>query len=114
MDLDDFYQPQESDDEDLEVAANVVFGRLRRSTDYSDQGYDLAGNKVSSRRMKHRLETNRVRRQADTTDLKYKQFVPEDEIEDDPAAKTIDFGTIAQANRPADVLEYKRFLKVIS
>ncbi|XP_063979164.1 major facilitator superfamily domain-containing protein 6 isoform X2 [Diachasmimorpha longicaudata] len=116
VDLDDFYQPQDSNDEDLEVAANVVFGRMRRDTDYADEKsgrsyYDLTGNEVSRRRTEHRLKSKRVRRQADTTDLKYKQFVPEGGVADDPATKAIDFGTIAKSNRPADVLEYKRFLR---
>lgn len=106
----DYYQKNhDNEDENLEVAANVVFERLRRSSN---------DNKVIN---KLRIRGNRLKRtvsgadgssSGDTTDLKYKQFVPEDTPEVDPNAKEIDFRIIAKQNRPADVLEYKRFLKV--
>lgn len=123
--INDFYETKDKDDEDLEVAANVVFERLRRSTDDNEvidktkkQAYDLLGNEVWSLRARQRLESNRIRRNvnigqsAEATDLKYKQFVPQDVVENNPDAKEIDFRSLAKQNRPADVLEYKRFLKV--
>ena len=128
-DPNEYYQSSRSEDgEYLEVAANVVFERLRRSTDdneiYDKTGklmtdsratYDLVGNEVVRSDIDYysAYETNRVRRQAPASadessrDLNYKQLVF-----DEPTAQTVDFHSIAKQNRPADVLEYKRFLKV--
>lgn len=134
LDVEDYYrQPHTEDEEYLEVAANVVFERLRRSIDDNEivdrasklvtdsrAAYDLIGNGVvrpGDDDHSSYLKT-RVRRQApssigkDTSgDLNYKQFVFDDVITD-PTAQTIDFRSISKQNRPADVLEYKRFLKV--
>lgn len=100
----EYYHRDDDEDENLEVAENVVFERLTRSID-------------DNKRFMNDKNKSRQHRQADfnsdeTTDLKYKQFVPQDGLEDDPNAKEIDFRSIAKQNRPADVLEYKRFLKV--
>ncbi|KAK0158487.1 hypothetical protein PV328_009484 [Microctonus aethiopoides] len=99
----EYYHGDDDEDENLEVAENVVFERLTRSID-------------DNKRFMNDKNKSRQHRQADfnsdeTTDLKYKQFVPQDELEDDPNVKEIDFRNIAKQNRPADVLEYKRFLK---
>ncbi|XP_012143977.1 major facilitator superfamily domain-containing protein 6 jef [Megachile rotundata] len=128
--LDEFYHRDDS--QCLEVAENVVFERLRKDDGATDSLNKLLlqRNKTSStdnvekndRTSIHKENedaVNRVRREVsvDTTtteespieDLKYKQLVFEEDA-DDPEAKTIDFETLQRRNRPADVLEYKRFL----
>ncbi|KAG7190592.1 hypothetical protein KM043_006682 [Ampulex compressa] len=132
VDLDDYYRPVD-DEECLEVAANVVFERLRRNTDDNEvSGKRLGSSKGTADRESaygkgaenlagkapplYDLESERVRRQkpgneeSNIEDFKYKQLVFEDDV-DNPHAKTIDFETLQKKNRPADVLEYKRFLK---
>lgn len=111
--LEDFYR--QNDEDCLEIADNVVFERLRKDTNLDPL------TELDSRGKKGNYESNdnRFRREAQrgstTTedspveDLKYKQLVFE---ENDPEAKTIDFETLQRKNRPADVLEYKRFLNV--
>lgn len=136
MDPNEYYEPskaqQRQDDEYLEVADNVVFERLRQSTteDNNERESGKAEKKttvgkhqvVRTNRHDTRFETKRVRRQspneqtdsssaAESKDLKYKQYIIDDGL-DDSTARTIDFSSIAKQNRPADVLEYKRFLKV--
>ncbi|XP_017889628.1 major facilitator superfamily domain-containing protein 6 isoform X2 [Ceratina calcarata] len=112
--LDDFYH--QNDGECLEIAENVVFERLRKGdkldpliTPSLQRTKDTANVQVNH-------DTNRVRRETyDTSttedspveNLHYKQLVFE---ENDPEAKTIDFETLQRKNRPADILEYKRFL----
>ncbi|XP_014478454.1 PREDICTED: major facilitator superfamily domain-containing protein 6 isoform X2 [Dinoponera quadriceps] len=135
-DLDELYYPV-NEDEYLEVASNVVFERLRRNTDDNEiydhakrpdllrevsrlgTSYDIEGNGVrafdNDASLAYDLKSNRVRRQAATTDesdvedLRYKQLVFENN--GDPDAKTIDLEALQEKNRPADVLEYKRFMK---
>lgn len=132
--LDEMYYPA-NEDEYLEVASNVVFERLRRSTDDNEiydhakrldplrevsmlgTSYDIEGNGVRAfDNDPYDLKNNRVRRQAATTDesnvedLRYKQLVFENNGDSD--AKTIDLEALQEKNRPADVLEYKRFMKV--
>ncbi|XP_076678331.1 major facilitator superfamily domain-containing protein 6 jef isoform X3 [Andrena cerasifolii] len=110
--MDDFYH--RNDDDCLEVAANVVFERLRKDEDTSTNNVQQNA-RDSSEKENYDHNNNRVRREVSTTeenpveDLKYKQLVFEDDA-DDPEAKTIDFETLQRKNRPADVLEYKRFL----
>lgn len=127
-----------NEDEYLEVASNVVFERLRRNTDDNEiydhakrpdplrevsmlgATYDIEGNGVrtfdNDVHFSYDLKSNRVRRQAATTDesnvedLRYKQLVFENNGESD--AKTIDLEALQEKNRPADILEYKRFMKV--
>ncbi|XP_034936682.1 major facilitator superfamily domain-containing protein 6 isoform X2 [Chelonus insularis] len=113
-----YYLPDQGS-EDLESAANVVFEQYVRSENdviHKGYSYGLINNNVDNDSMKQRLQSNRVRRQADTNsgeavDLKYKQYVLTDSTEDSSNTQDIDFRTIAKQNRPADVLEYKRFLK---
>ncbi|KAG8040362.1 hypothetical protein G9C98_000933 [Cotesia typhae] len=112
VDNKDYHQENnhENEEENLEVAANVVFERLRRSADD-----DKVIKKLHTRSNRMRRDSNAASSttsgSGDNTDLKYKQFVPQDAPENDPMAKEIDFRVIAKQNRPADVLEYKRFLK---
>ncbi|KAH0555488.1 major facilitator superfamily domain-containing protein 6 isoform X2 [Cotesia glomerata] len=112
VDNKDYHQENNHDNEEenLEVAANVVFERLRRSADD-----DKVIKKLHTRSNRMRRDSNAASSttsgSGDNTDLKYKQFVPQDAPENDPMAKEIDFRVIAKQNRPADVLEYKRFLK---
>ena len=112
--MDDFYH--RNDDDCLEVAANVVFERLRKDEDTSANNVQQNA-RDSSEKENYDHNNNRVRREVSTTeenpveDLKYKQLVFEDDA-NDPEAKTIDFETLQRKNRPADVLEYKRFLNV--
>ena len=112
--LDDFYH--QNDEECLEIADNVVFERLRKDSKLDP----LAALSLQNNRGRlNNYDSNRLRRetQVETTttedspveDLKYKQLVFD---ENDPEAKTIDFETLQRKNRPADVLEYKRFLNV--
>lgn len=135
-DLDELYYPV-NEDEYLEIASNVVFERLRRSTDDNEiydhdakwpvrevnmlgTSYDIEGNDVRDfdhdAAFVYDLKSNRVRRQAATTDesnvedLRYKQLV----FENNGDSKTIDLEALQERNRPADVLEYKRFMKVRS
>lgn len=74
-------------------------------------------NSIPNNNIVHYLKSSRVRRQATLTDesnikdLEYKQTVFEDKT-DNLDAKTIDLETLQQKNRPADILEYKRFMKV--
>ncbi|CAD6214072.1 GSCOCG00011121001-RA-CDS [Cotesia congregata] len=112
VDNKDYHQENNHDNEEenLEVAANVVFERLRRSADD-----DKVIKKLHTRSNRMRRDSNAASSttsgSGDNTNLKYKQFVPQDAPENDPMAKEIDFRVIAKQNRPADVLEYKRFLK---
>lgn len=141
IDRDEFYYP-ENKDEYLEIASNVVFGRYRRNIDDNEildesarksdslreageleTSYDVEENGVKGldddRPVSYDLENNRVRRQVSATDesnledLRYKQLVFEDNAGDSDAG-TIDLETLRKKNRPADVLEYKRFMKVHS
>lgn len=123
VNLDEFYH--RNDDECLEVAENVVFERLRK--DNVDDGLESARRSRSRKNRDGSMDNvaenvkdnNRFRRETPTTeespveDLKYKQLVFEDNT-NNPEAKTIDFETLQRRNRPADVLEYKRFLNVSS
>ncbi|XP_016909766.2 major facilitator superfamily domain-containing protein 6 isoform X1 [Apis cerana] len=114
--LEDFYR--QNDEECLEIADNVVFERLRKNTNLDP----LTALRSQTRKehksvQKGNYDNNRYRREtrqgsittedSPVEDLKYKQLVFE---ENDPEAKTIDFETLQRKNRPADVLEYKRFL----
>ncbi|CAD1478928.1 unnamed protein product [Heterotrigona itama] len=114
--LDDFYH--QNDEECLEIADNVVFERLRKDSKLDPlAALSVQNNRGRLNNIRQNYDNNRVRREAqvETTttedspieDLKYKQLVFE---ENDPEAKTIDFETLQRKNRPADVLEYKRFL----
>lgn len=119
--LEDFYH--QNDEECLEIADNVVFERLRKDSKLdplvAPRLHRNKGPPVKNAQKNYSLDNNRVRRDteevATTTedspveDLKYKQLVFE---ENNPEAKTIDFETLQRKNRPADVLEYKRFLNV--
>lgn len=133
IDLDECYNAA-TEDEYLEVAANVVFERLRRNTDDNeifDRTKSFDGqvkadevkkiddyNNGKARRI-YDIENNRVRKRraasneenTSSGDLRYEQLVFEDDTSD-PNAKIIDFEALQRKNRPADVLEYKRFLKV--
>jgi len=134
-DLSDLYYP-ENKEEYLEVASNVVFERLRRNTDdnevfdykkklnskeFSTFGsYDIEKNGVRKSNkggyIIYDLRNNRVRRQTSLTDkddagnLRYK-LLSESNV-DNADATGIDLETLQKKNRPADVLEYKRFMKV--
>lgn len=137
-DLDELYYP-ENKEEYLEVASNVVFERLRRDTDDNEifdyvkkpkpkefsafgLSYDIEKNGVkdldSGGSIAYDLRNNRVRRQTSATDkgdiedLKYK-LLSEGNVGDADAGG-IDLETLQKKNRPADVLEYKRFMKVQS
>ncbi|XP_076481223.1 major facilitator superfamily domain-containing protein 6 jef isoform X2 [Bombus vancouverensis nearcticus] len=117
--LDDFYH--RNDEECLEIADNVVFERLRKDSKLNPlAALSLQMNQgtMNDVRKNYDLNNDRVRRETQegtststeespVEDLKYKQLVFE---ENDPEAKTIDFETLQRKNRPADVLEYKRFL----
>lgn len=128
--LEELYYP-ENKEEYLEVASNVVFERLRRSTDdneifdymkkpkpkeFSTFGsYDIERNDVTDfDNIAYDLRNNRVRRQTSVTDkgdvgeLKYKLLSESDDAD----ARGIDLEALQEKNRPADVLEYKRFMKV--
>ncbi|XP_043600219.1 major facilitator superfamily domain-containing protein 6 isoform X2 [Bombus pyrosoma] len=117
--LDDFYH--RNDEECLEIADNVVFERLRKDSKLNPlaalslqmnkgtmndvgENYDLNNDRV---RRETQEGTSTSTEESPVEDLKYKQLVFE---ENDPEAKTIDFETLQRKNRPADVLEYKRFL----
>lgn len=113
VNLDDFYHM--NDDACLEVAANVVFERLRKDDDSSTDRAQQDQSPLEGEN--YDINNNRVRREVSTTEenpveeLKYKQLVFED-TSTDPEAKTIDFETLQRKNRPGDVLAYKRFLNV--
>lgn len=126
---DELYYPEHKE-EFLEVASNVVFERLRRNTDDNeifdyvkkpkkfsasgsyddikrngDKDFDNGGSTM------YDLRNNRVRRQTSTD---------KDDVGDlgslsessDVNARGIDLEMLQKKNRPADVLEYKRFMKV--
>ncbi|XP_024886144.1 major facilitator superfamily domain-containing protein 6 isoform X1 [Temnothorax curvispinosus] len=124
--LDELYYPKNKE-EYLEVASNVVFERLRRSTDDNEildymkkpkefGFYDIERNDVidfdNDGSTMYDLRNNRVRRQTSVTDkgdvenLGYKSL-SESNVDD---AGGIDFETLQRKNRPADVSEYKRFM----
>ncbi|CAK9807696.1 Major facilitator superfamily domain-containing protein 6 [Anthophora quadrimaculata] len=121
--LEDYYH--RNDDECLEIAENVVFERIRKDDDSPFTNMNFRRNKgtlTNNIQQDYDVNNNRIRRdvqeESTTTtsttteespveDLKYKQLVFE---ENNPEAKTIDFETLQRKNRPADVLEYKRFL----
>ena len=116
--LEDFYR--QNDEECLEIADNVVFERLRKDTNLDPlMALRSQTRKEHKSVQKGNYDNNRYRREtrqgsittedSPVEDLKYKQLVFE---ENDPEAKTIDFETLQRKNRPADVLEYKRFLNV--
>ncbi|XP_076632024.1 major facilitator superfamily domain-containing protein 6 jef isoform X2 [Colletes latitarsis] len=117
VNLAQFYRRSDDDDDDdakrLEASGNVAIERLRKN---DDAALEPATRLMRSRRkIKDAFSGNRVRREAVSTeespveDLKYKQLVFEDNV-NNPEAKTVDFETLQRRNRPADVLEYKRFL----
>lgn len=134
-DLDELYYP-ENKEEYLEVASNVVFERLRRSTDDNEildyinkpsslketnlfePPFDIVKNDITSfdnsDSIAYDLENNRVKRQTSFTNknnienLRY--LIHEDNVDLD--SKTINLESLEKKNRPADVLEYKRFMKV--
>lgn len=132
-DLDELYYP-ENKDEYLEVASNVVFERLRRSTDdngvlhhtkkpnplkkvilYKTSHIRKNGVKSFDGSIARDLKSDRVRRQAPVTDETNTEGLTHKlEIDDsvDAYAKTIDMEALQKQNRPADILEYKQFLKV--
>lgn len=112
VDMQSYYRPDD-DITDLETADNVVFQRISRDVDYN-----FENNEVDEDRGTYDLETNRVKRDAPLEvkdaameDLDYKQFIENSEIQD-PTAQVVDLKSLERKNRPADVLEYKRFLKV--
>lgn len=126
IDVDKLYYSKNKE-EYLEVASNVVFERLRRSTDDNEifdymkkpkpkelnafGSYDIETNDVTDfDSVAYNLRNNRVRRQTDKGgELKYKLL---SESDDDADARGIDLETLRKKNRPADVLEYKRFMNV--
>lgn len=134
VDIQNYYL---SDDDltDLETADNVVFERLRRDVENADDdggklseeirsdvkyglGYNLENNEINEARSPYDIETNRVKRETPLDpedgiieDLEYKQFIEETEARN-PSAQVVDLKSLERRNRPADVLEYKRFLKV--
>lgn len=137
-DLEELYYP-ENKEEYLEVASNVVFERLRRNTedneifDYVKKpnpkefsafglSYDIERNGVrdfdNGNSIAYDLRNNRVKRQTSATDkgdiedLKHKLL--SESNDGDANAGRIDLETLQKKNRPADVLEYKRFMKVQS
>ncbi|KMQ92798.1 major facilitator superfamily domain-containing protein 6-like isoform x1 protein [Lasius niger] len=133
-DLDELYYP-ENKEEYLEVASNVVFERLRRSTDDNEildytkkpnslketkmfkTSFDNVKNDITSfdndGSIAYDLENNRVKRQISRTNknnignLRYLRN--EDDVDSD--SKTIDLETLQEKNRPADILGYKHFMK---
>lgn len=131
-DLDELYHP-ENKEEYLEVASNVVFERLRRSTDDNEifdymkntkefgsvfGSYDIERNNVrdfdDSGSTMYDLKNNRVRRQTSVTDkgdMGDLGSLSESNV-DDVNARGIDLEMFLKKNRPADVQEYKLFLKV--
>lgn len=127
-DLDELYYP-ENKEEYLEVASNVVFERLRRSTDDNEifdymqkpkdfsvfGSYDIERNSVrdfdNGGSTMYDLRNNRVRRQTSVTDKDdLEDLDSESNVNDEN--RGIDLETLQKQNRPADILEYKRFMKV--
>ena len=129
----DEFSAATEDTDYLEVAANVVFERLRRSADdhllVYQHSLPLGGTSYNLNKLPPLSELvaeasnykqglqDKIKRQApsqspdnDSTNLRYEQFIVDDATDD--TAHGIDIDSIAQKNRPADVLEYKRFLKV--
>lgn len=115
IDNNQFYEAiNDEDDGDLEVAANVVFERMRRSTDDNDIDdsshiYNKHENRIFKIQRSNRIQRQTQQNSDDVDDPYSKQ----NDDQTDSSAKDIDFRSIAKSNRPADVLEYKRFLKVI-
>ncbi|XP_054015731.1 major facilitator superfamily domain-containing protein 6 isoform X2 [Hylaeus anthracinus] len=126
VDLDELYRNRD-EEKCLEVAANVVFERLRKNEDVdeeknvsdntSDRDADADAD-ADAEPGKRNLASNRLRREAALTtegsrveqeELEYKQLVFDDNA-NNAEAKSVDFETLQRRNRPADVLEYKRFL----
>ncbi|XP_048516352.1 major facilitator superfamily domain-containing protein 6 isoform X3 [Athalia rosae] len=129
INMQSYYLPDD-DMTDLEVAENVVFERIRRNvddeepdrSDYTNvkralQSYNYENNEVDELMSPYDLQGNRVKREAPVDvgdavmeDLEYKQFIENSELQD-PTAQVVDLKSLERKNRPADVLEYKRFLK---
>lgn len=129
-DLDEYYH--ENKDEYLEVASNVVFERLRRNTDNNelsdstkkptsllreddDTSFNDMERKIDARDLDNdNLRKNRVRKQTPVAEEESdnRDTLVSEENVNDPYAKTIDLETLQENNRPADLLEYKHFLKV--
>ncbi|XP_033218871.1 major facilitator superfamily domain-containing protein 6-A isoform X3 [Belonocnema kinseyi] len=115
----------------LEVAANVVFERVRRNVDdhllvhhslpLGGTSYHLSKLPTLSELVaeasnyKQGLQDRRTRQvrspipDNDSTNLRYEHFIVDDAA--DNTDHGIDIDTIVRKNRPADVLEYKHFLK---
>jgi len=119
------YHP-DNKNEYLEVASNVVFERLRRSADDTDvsantrksnspntfAASDIDENNVAGS-IRRDLKGDRIAREAFAMDeSNMEQHVKRESVYDDADAKTIDLETLREKNRPADILEYKRFMKV--
>ncbi|XP_066598677.1 major facilitator superfamily domain-containing protein 6 isoform X2 [Prorops nasuta] len=124
IDMDEFYESSvmKDNDDDLEVAANVVFERLRRST-------DGANNEIFNRVKK---EPSNARRKASFFGTAYDLSLSDQEGFHNPKnnrdkreaaadgqsasgdgsseGHVIDFEELHRQNRPSDVEEYKRFL----
>ncbi|XP_050594647.1 major facilitator superfamily domain-containing protein 6 isoform X2 [Bombus affinis] len=114
-------ETQEGTSTSTEIADNVVFEMLRKSKKINLlAALNLLMDKDKTKNVYefYYPDNHRIRRETQegtststeeslVEDLKYKQLVFE---ENDPEAKTIDFETLQRKNRPADVLEYKRFL----
>lgn len=126
-DLDELYYP-ENKEEYLEIASNVVFERLRRSTDDNEildymqkpRGfsvtYDIERNSVrdfdNGGSTMYDLRNNRVRRETSVTDKDDLEDLESESNADAENAGGIDLEMLQKKNRPADVLEYKRFMMV--
>ncbi|KOC63661.1 Major facilitator superfamily domain-containing protein 6 [Habropoda laboriosa] len=112
------------DDDSLNPDTNINFLRNKGTlTSNIQRDYDLNNNRIRREIQDESTTTTASTTTTTTTttsvtatttteespveDLKYKQLVFE---ENNPEAKTIDFETLQRKNRPADVLEYKRFL----
>lgn len=130
-DLDELYYP-ENKEEYLEIASNVVFERLRRNTDDNEildytkkpnslkktnmfeTSFHIVKNDITSfdndNHIAYDLENNRVKRQISVTNKNLRYLTFEDNVDLD--SKTIDLESLQKKNRPADILEYKRFMKV--
>ncbi|KAL0126821.1 hypothetical protein PUN28_005292 [Cardiocondyla obscurior] len=124
-DQDVLYFPEDKE-KYLEVASNVVFERLRRNTDDNEvldyvkkpqefsEPYDTERNDVidfNDGSIMYDLKYNRVRRQTSVTekpDAGGRGLLSESNV--DANAGGIDFEMLQKKNRPADVLEYKRFM----
>lgn len=130
-DLDELYYP-ENKEEYLEVASNVVFERLRRNIDDNEildytknpnslketnmfeTSFNIVKNDITNfdndGSIAYDLENNRVKRQISLTNKNLRYLTLEDNVDLD--SKTIDLESLQKKNRPADILEYKNFLKV--